>query len=314
MRRWRAGVRGAALAVAVALGASPGAAPAGPQTTPPAQPPQQTPTFRGGTQTVAIYATVNDRDGGFAVDLRKEDFEVRDNGVLQKITQFSTSEAPVSAVLLLDGSGSMLPVFDAVLDAASSFVIRMRPGDRVQIGSFADLVRMSPTFSSNRDDLLAYLRNQFNIRMANDTRLWDAIHDALLHLSALPGRRVVFVVSDGYDTDSGASLDGVTSEAVHHNVSIYAIAMWTGQGLSRTRPNTALQRLAGDTGGGFYELSATDEMNTTFTRIALELHQQYVLGFTPQKLDGRVHDLDVRVKRADMKVRARKSYLAEPDR
>ena len=108
-------------------------------------------------------------------------------------------------------------------------------------------------------------------------------------------------------------MEGITAEAARRGVSVYAVAMWTGHGMARTRPNQALQRLAAETGGGFYELTETDEMNSTFSRIAIELHLQYVLGFTPQKLDGRIHQLDVRVKRRNMKVRARKSYLAEPE-
>jgi len=294
----------ATMAAAVALRAAPA-----PQQTPP---PQQRPTFRGGVQTVPVYATVNDSEGGFAIDLRKEDFEIRDNGEVQKITQFSTAMQPLSAVLLLDGSGSMLPVFDAVLDAANSFIIRMQPGDQVRIGSFADIVRIAPDFSTNRDTLLDYLKNQFNVRMANETRLWDAVREATDDLAPVPGRKVVFLFTDGYDTESGSTMQDIIEAAERRDVSVYAVAMWTGSGLSRQQPNLALQRLTSQTGGGFYELTATDEMNSTFTRIAAELHLQYVLGFTPQKLDGRVHQLDVRVKKRGMKVRARKSYLAEP--
>jgi Ca-activated chloride channel family protein len=276
-------------------------------------PPPQQPTFRGGVRTVPVYATVNDGEGGFATDLTKDDFEIKDNGAVQKITQFSTAMQPLTAILLLDGSGSMLPVFDAVLDAANSFIIRMQPHDQVRIGSFADLVQMSPTFSSNRDELLEYLKNQFNIRMANETKLWDAVHEAVVFLARIAGRKVVFLFTDGYDTVSTVTMDGITAEAVRRDVSVYAVAMWTGRGMASTRPNLALQRLAAETGGGFYELKETDEMNSTFTRIATELHLQYVLGFTPQKLDGRVHRLDVRVKQRNMKVRARRSYVADPD-
>jgi hypothetical protein len=57
-------------------------------------------------------------------------------------------------------------------------------------------------------------------------------------------------------------------------------------------------------------LKKTDELTSTFTRVAQELHSQYVLGFSPQNLDGKVHKLEVRVKKAGMVARARKSYLA----
>jgi VWFA-related protein len=149
--------------------------------------------------------------------------------------------------------------------------------------------------------------------MANETKLWDAVHEAITFLNMLVGRKVIFLFTDGYDTVSNATMDGIVNEAVRRNISVYAVAMWTGTGLTRVRPNLALQRLTSDTGGGFYELKATDEMNSTFTRIATELHMQYVLGFTPQRLDGKMHELEVRVKQKSMKVRARKNYLASAE-
>jgi hypothetical protein len=68
--------------------------------------------------------------------------------------------------------------------------------------------------------------------------------------------------------------------------------------------------LADATGGGYFELLHTADLNTTFTRVADELHRQYVLGFSPAALDGRTHALDVRVKVEGMSARARKSYVA----
>jgi hypothetical protein len=68
--------------------------------------------------------------------------------------------------------------------------------------------------------------------------------------------------------------------------------------------------LAEETGGGFFDLKKTDELGPTFTRIAQELHSQYVLGFSPPVQDGKVHKLDVKVKRAGMTARGRKSYVA----
>ena len=68
---------------------------------------------------------------------------------------------------------------------------------------------------------------------------------------------------------------------------------------------------AEETGGGYFELSRTDELNSTFTRVASELHSQYVLGFSPKVLDGKVHKLEVRITRPGLVARARKSYVAK---
>jgi Ca-activated chloride channel family protein len=74
-----------------------------------------------------------------------------------------------------------------------------------------------------------------------------------------------------------------------------------------------LKGLAADTGGGYFELDNTTDLTPTFTKIALELHTQYVLGFTPPILDGRLHRVAVRVNRPGVTIRARRNYLASSD-
>jgi VWFA-related protein len=90
---------------------------------------------------------------------------------------------------------------------------------------------------------------------------------------------------------------------------------WGGLGHSRgtsEKPDEGLPKIAALTGGGYFELTSTDDLAATFTRVADELHHQYALGFTPPTLDGKLHALEVKVAAAGMTVRARKSYLARP--
>ena len=75
-------------------------------------------------------------------------------------------------------------------------------------------------------------------------------------------------------------------------------------------PDEGLAKLAGVTGGGYFELTSTSDLAATFSRVADELHRQYALGFTPDKLDGKMHTIEVRVAGDGMAARARKSYLA----
>jgi Ca-activated chloride channel family protein len=287
------------------------AVPSARQAVPPPQ--TQQPTFRGGVRTVPVYATVRDRAGTFELDLTKDDFEVRDNGKVQPITVFTRDVQPLSIMVVIDGSSSMMPVFRSVLDGVNQFVIRMMPGDEARIASFADLTRMSPRFTTDRDELLDYLRDQFNLRIGNETRLWDALADALVAVGDRKNRRVVVVFSDGADTASNTPPSHLVSLAGDHDTIVYALAMWTRESGAPSRPDPRMESLATETGGGFYELRESDDMNSTFTAIAEELHNQYVLGFSPATLDGKMHKLEVRVKRPDMLVRARKFYLAVPD-
>jgi Ca-activated chloride channel family protein len=95
---------------------------------------------------------------------------------------------------------------------------------------------------------------------------------------------------------------------------VYSIGMeneiFDGTRRTRTSPDRGLKKLSEETGGGFFmiELKKGEELGTTFTRVAQELHSQYVMGFTPSSLDGKVHKLEVRVKRPGLTARARKSY------
>jgi VWFA-related protein len=84
--------------------------------------------------------------------------------------------------------------------------------------------------------------------------------------------------------------------------------------MQRTRPDRTLKKFADETGGGYFELKKTDDLAPTFTRVAQELHSQYTLGFTPTALDGKEHKLELKLKESGMTARARKSYIASPDR
>ena len=78
------------------------------------------------------------------------------------------------------------------------------------------------------------------------------------------------------------------------------------------KPDEGLPKIAAVTGGGYFELTSTSDLASTFQRVADELHHQYALGFTPAALDGKMHKLEVRVASGGATVRARKSFLARP--
>ncbi len=99
---------------------------------------------------------------------------------------------------------------------------------------------------------------------------------------------------------------------------VYSIGLesnyFNGQRQVRSKPDSGLRKISDETGGGYFELEKTSDLAPTFSRVAQELHSQYVLGFTPTQLDGKVHKLAVRMKQPGMTARARRSYLADPDR
>ena len=275
---------------------------------------QQQPTFRSGTSIVPILATVLDSDGRLVPDLEKEDFTILDNGKEQEIVFFQNDIQPFTAVVTMDFSFSMNNNLKLLKSAAEQFILRMLPEDKGQVGAFSDKIMFSGHFTNDRDDLILALND---LQYGNPTRLYDAIDASIDLLDEASGRKVVLVFTDGDDTASRRSFGDVLAKAREKEVMIYAIGLqsefFNGQRMTRSRPTTALRKLADETGGGFFELKKTAELAPTFTRVAQELHSLYALGFTPGTLDGKEHKLEVRAK-SGMMARARKTYIASRER
>ena len=125
---------------------------------------------------------------------------------------------------------------------------------------------------------------------------------------------MILVFTDGDDTASHIGRGTVLDRARAEEVMIYAIGLqseyFDGVRQVRTKPDSGLRRLADETGGGYFELKKTADLGPTFSRVAQELHSQYVLGFEARQLDGKVHKLAVKMKQPGMTARARKSYVA----
>jgi Ca-activated chloride channel family protein len=266
--------------------------------------------FRSGVQTVPVYATVLDADGRLVADLQQSDFEIYDEGKKQDLTIFRSDVQPLSAVVMLDTSGSMTANLELLKNAAEKFVIRLLPFDRARIGSFSDKIDLSPEFTGDRDALVRYLHE--DVDFGNPTRLWDAAYVSMETLAQEKNRRVVLLFTDGDDTASQEhSLRDCIRRAQADDFMVYGIGFRSRVMGSETRPDPGLKRLAEETGGGYFELRRSDELNATFSHVADELHRQYVLGFAPTVLDGKTHKLSVVVKRPGMSVRARTSYVAD---
>jgi Ca-activated chloride channel family protein len=272
-------------------------------------------TFKSGTQVVFVPTTVTDAEGRLVPDLEKEDFTILDNGKPQEITIFQDETQPFTAVVMLDFSASMTGNLDLLKQASEQFLLRMLKADKAQVGAFSDKIQFSGKFTSDRDDLIGALGD---LQYGNPTRLYDAIDQSIDMVEKVDGRKVVLVFTDGDDTSSRVSFGHVLDRAKEHDVMVYAIGLeseyFNGARMQRTRPDRALRRLADETGGGYFELKKSADLAPTFTRVAQELHSLYTLGFQPMVMDGKEHKLDVRIKKPGMNARARKGYVASPER
>lgn len=274
----------------------------------------QTPMFRSGTRVVSLFATVFDPNGRLVPDLVQDDFEVFDNDKPQPLTLFDNKVQPITVVIMLDTSASMTGSIKLLKQASEQFVLRLLPDDKAKVGAFNDKIEVSAEFTNNRDRLISAVND---LDFGNATRLWDALGAALDELKGLDGRRVILVFTDGDDQGSRTRLGTIVDRARAEEVMVYAIGLesdyFDGVRQVRTKPDRGLKRLADDTGGGYFELEQGTELTSTFTKVAQELHSQYVLAFEPKVLDGKIHKLSIRMKKAGHYARARRSYLAEAE-
>ena len=297
---------------------------------------QQPPTFGTTTRTVAVYATVTDPQGRLAPDLTRDNFEVDDNGVKQELTVFSNDVQPITGIMLLDRSGSMKPNLELEVRAAETFIHGMLAEDRLRIGHFGkDIVIEPDDFTSDRDALFKVLHG--DLQRDGPTPLWNAIDRAIDKLLLEKSRRVVLALSDGVDepldfSGHAKSMKDEMKRAEDNDIMIYAVGMeglapmqqqhpiqgFGGRGIMPQRrsepamqkPDEGMAKIAAGTGGGYFELTSSGDLLGKFDRVTDELHHQYALGFVPQKLDARLHDLTVKVNKSGYTVRARKRYLA----
>ena len=292
---------------------------------------QEPTVFRGTGEAVRVFVTVTDGDGRLVTALTQKEFEVRDEGRPQPITLFDNSPQPIRLVVMLDVSGSMegnLPLLRAGTD---QLFARLRPDDLVRVGTFGREVAISPTFTRDVNDLRAALPK--TIAPDAPTPLWRALDEALdvFANDEADARPVILVLSDGKDSGifefslnkQPVSQAEIIDRARNASVMIYAIGMRSrsrqrmppGAGglqgmMMADMPDPGLARVAQETGGGYTEIRAGQDLAAAFARVADELHSQYLIGFAPPSRDGKRHDIDVRLTQRGLTARARKSYIA----
>jgi Ca-activated chloride channel family protein len=264
--------------------------------------------FRSAVQTVVLHATVRADDGRLVPDLTRGDFEVRDEGQPVDITVFSNDPQPITVVLLLDMSGSMVRHFLRVRDATQHFIDALHDGDRARIGTFGVEIALSPWLTGDKRILHRVVREE--LWPGGGTPMWSAIHAAMGSLDGEPGRRVVLTLTDGMSSSGlpgfRGSAGGARDKAEDEGFMVYAI------GIEGSPLDSSITMLADQTGGGHFRLEAGADLADTFLRVVDELRHQYVLGFTPPRADGKRHEVEVTVKKPGMRARARRNYRA-PD-
>lgn len=263
------------------------------------------------SQLVVLNASITDKNGEPAFELKKNQFEVFEDGTKQEVAFFNTQKTPYAAVILIDTSGSMEQRVSLARAAAIQFLNGIRPDDSVAIYNFDSKVELVQDFSNLRD----LMPKVFDLKAYGWTALNDAIYTAAQKLKVRKEkRRAIIVLSDGADTRSGRSFNKALDAASDANATIYTVDM-SGiitSGKSRIQNQGALKKFSKKTGGRFVSTPGGREMREAFKNIVDELGTQYTLGYYPSntKKDGKWRKVQLKLSNESLVIRTREGYKA----
>jgi Ca-activated chloride channel family protein len=249
---------------------------------------------------VTVTVSVTDQLGRYVTGLKKENFEVFDNGVRQDISHFSDEDAPISLGFIYDVSGSMTGLITQSLSALTRFFDVSHVDDEYFLIAFSSRPHLLQDYTVSPSEIISRVTLS---KAKGNTALFDAVYLGVE--KARQGRhtkKALLIISDGEENNSrysGKELRGLLQEA---DVQVYGI------GISHLYAGAStLRELTGLTGGAAFFPFEAGEVRDAYTRIALALRHQYSVGFYPTDTSAKPaansprptpawHRLDVKVK------------------
>jgi hypothetical protein len=189
----------------------------------PAAPPedQDVDTLKIETDLVTVPVIATDMNGIYAADLKKEEFNIWEDGTKQEVALFATVNAPFHVVLMLDTSASTREKLGQIRQAAISFVEQLQENDKVKVIAFNDWIKDLNDFTSDRAALRAAINKT---ESGEGTKLYDAFSTALNTIRSIKGRKAIVLFSDGVDQISDqATLDSTLKGLDEEGVIVYPI-------------------------------------------------------------------------------------------
>jgi len=297
------------------------------------QQPPQVPSLSIDVDLMSFDVVVTDQSGNPISGLEKKHFRVFDDDVEQNVTNFSPADAPLTVVVLAEFSDTFGYYFDDVVGPAAGFINSLRKDDWAALIAFDIRPEILTDFTKNKAELFDGLR-RMRIPAYRETCLYDAVYDTLQRLDRVDGKKSIFLLSTGLDTNISKHTYGeALKKAETSDTMIYAVSM--GQlarlyfesrlsGLDQItflQADNVMRSLAEATGGAAFFPRFVGEYPSIYQAVAANLQNEYSLGFVPKvrKLDGKFHKLRVEVPPLDVKnngkpikvkVRHKKGYYA----
>ena len=286
-------------------------------------------TYRVNTNLVNLSFSARDSGGVLVGNLTKEDLEVFDDGVPQKISYFFRSmDVPLTLGLIVDVSGSQQHFYKQHHRDLEIFLKdALGPGDQALLVCFGNHLRLASDFSHDVPELLDRLRRVDkgegifpDIGPAEDRQLGSAFFDSIYYsitekLSSQPGRRALVIFSDGEDNSSSHDLMTTIEASQAQNIPVFTVRytqLEHGHLTARNRYGIrVMERIATETGGRQFDARAMDP-HQYFKEIADELRSSYELGYYPSHplRDNTFHKVAVRGKSRELTIRCRTGYFS----
>jgi Ca-activated chloride channel family protein len=272
--------------------------------------------YKTGVDVAGFAVTVVDRAGEPVANLRAEDFEVREDGVLQSVTYFSTSSGdeavPLHIGLLFDVSESMEKDLAFSRNAAIKFLNTFPEAVDFTLVEFSDDVRAARFSQNDFPRLVERIRSG---KAKGRTSLYDAVTVYLGSAFDQTGRKVLVIYTDGDDTSSSRTWAETLRTLRASDVTVYPIGFFAGRGSPRMMLQSRLMEIARLTGGRALFPGSMRELEPMYSSIANEIHGQYLLGYVPTNAarDGKWREVDIKLKKPPsprVQIRTREGYFA----
>ena len=255
------------------------------------------------SRTLGVRVDVLVLDGrGPVAGLTAGDFDLRDNGVAQRVEVVDAADVPINAVLALDTSASIEGKRQSDLIAAGNALIDgLKPVDRAGLTTFSHAVTPKIALTSDFPAVRSALQQ---IRPDGQTSVLDGVYVALTSTLDQSGRFLVVVCTDGSDTTSWLEPSEVLDAAKRANGVIYSVTS------TDAKRSSALKDLSETTGGQVLQVKSSDELRAAFQRILTEFRSRYVLAYAPEGVEpGGFHRLEISVPHRRVTVKARAGYI-----
>jgi Ca-activated chloride channel family protein len=261
-------------------------------------------TLRVSVNLVLLDATVKTKAGRIMGDLKKDDFEVREDGVPQKVEIFGRDELPLEVALVLDLSDSIGPFIGPLREAATTALGALKPEDQVALFTFATEAELRVPFTSDKSKIA----EQFgSFKVGGATNINDGIFVAAKYLLGAPpkGRRVIILISDDVGTDAGGQgthdivTQAIASDAVLYNLKIPGYNPASTLFYAAMVPGLVnIRKVMDQTGGEIFDVKDVANLDAEFRALIARIKTRYTLGYYTQAngATGKPHKLEVRLK------------------